>query len=740
MRPRHDEIATLAATHEVGGKAPARIQFRVGLGDGEPFFGLCRQVHHRLVDLAIRNLAVGTFDKAVLIDPRVGRQRIDQADVRALGRLDGAHPAIVGGVNVAHLEAGALARQAARSERRQTTLVGDLRQGIGLVHELAELAGAKKLAHRRGRRLGVDQVVRHHGIDLDRTHALADRALHAQEADAVLVHHELADGANAAVTQVIDVVDVAAAVLEIDERLDDRQNVFLAQDAHRFVDLEAKAGVHLDAPHRRQVVAFRIEEQALEQVLRRLFGRRFARPHHPIDFDEGALAVRHFVRDHGVADIRAHRNMIDVQGLDFGHARLFEGGHAFLGEFFAGLDKNLARRFVDNVAGRITASDLDRRHQHFFNFGARQFADDGAGDLGAVFDDDPPALGVDEVARRLEAAHPLGGEACFPTAFGIAHVGDGVIEVVENILVRHFERVQQRRRRQFAPAVDADVKNVLGVELEVEPRAAVGNDARRKQELARRMGFALVVVEKDAWRAVHLADDDALGSVDDERPVFRHQRHVAHVDVLFLDIEDRARGGVLIDFEDDQAQRHLQGRGICHVTLLALVGVVFRIFQLVLDEMQFRRFREILDRKYRLEHALQAGIGARVGRHTHLQEIIVGAFLHLDQIRHGDSRGNPSKIFANSLTTGEGQRHSRSFSNVYRLARAAQGRRPGEQRRAEALQRRRPAETAGPMLRPFVRLAARHEAPADLADFDRGPGAFELCFHFSQLFFFKCGP
>ena len=30
-------------------------------------------------------------------------------------------------------------------------------------------------------------------------------------------------------------------------------------------------------------------------------------------------------------------------------------------------------------------------------------------------------------------------------------------------------------------------------------------------------------------------------------PLAGHQRHVAHVDVLFLDVADRARAGVLVD-------------------------------------------------------------------------------------------------------------------------------------------------------------------------------------------------
>ena len=67
-------------------------------------------------------------------------------------------------------------------------------------------------------RLRVDEVVRHERVDLLRhAHALLDRALHANQTDAVLVLHQLADRADAAVAEVVDVVDRSAAVLQLDE-------------------------------------------------------------------------------------------------------------------------------------------------------------------------------------------------------------------------------------------------------------------------------------------------------------------------------------------------------------------------------------------------------------------------------------------------------------------------------------------------------------------------------------------
>ena len=159
---------------------------------------------------AVLDLLVRALDEPVVVDPGVGRERRDEADVRTFRRLDRADAAVVRGVHVAHLEPGALARQTARSQRREAPLVGDLRQRVGLVHELRELRRAEELLDRRDHRLGVDQVVRHRRVDvlMDR-HLLLDGALHADQADAELVLQQLAHRAHAAVAEVVDVVDAA---------------------------------------------------------------------------------------------------------------------------------------------------------------------------------------------------------------------------------------------------------------------------------------------------------------------------------------------------------------------------------------------------------------------------------------------------------------------------------------------------------------------------------------------------
>ena len=156
-------------------------------------------------------------------------KRADQADVRALRRLDRAHPAVVAEVHVADLEPGALAAEATRTERRQAAAVGDARQRVHLVHELRQLRGAEELLDRGDDRADVDQRRRGDRLDVLGGHPLADDALHAAEADAHLVLDQLADAADAAVGEVVLVVEAVARLL-----LDEVEHVADRRDAPRW--------------------------------------------------------------------------------------------------------------------------------------------------------------------------------------------------------------------------------------------------------------------------------------------------------------------------------------------------------------------------------------------------------------------------------------------------------------------------------------------------------------------------
>ena len=110
-------------------------------------------------------------------------------------------------MHVAHVETGALAGQSAATQGRQATLVSQFGQRVGLVHELRQLVAAEELANRARNGTHVDQFRGNRVLRLFQpTNAVLEHAVHAEQADANLVPHQLAGNAHAAVAQVVDVV------------------------------------------------------------------------------------------------------------------------------------------------------------------------------------------------------------------------------------------------------------------------------------------------------------------------------------------------------------------------------------------------------------------------------------------------------------------------------------------------------------------------------------------------------
>ena len=159
--------------------------------------------------------------------------------------------------------------------------------------------------------------------------------------------------------------------------------------------------------------------------------------------------------------------------------------------------------------------------------------------------------------------------------------------------------------------------------------------------------------ERCIWR-----DDHALGAVDDEGAVLGHERDVAHIDVLLLDVLDRLGAGFLVHIEHDQAQRHLQRRGIGHGALLALLDVVFRVFEVVIDIFEERILGEILDREHGREDRLQALVQAAAFGLRHLEELVVGGLLDLDEVRHLRHFDHLAEVFAKPFASRERESHS----------------------------------------------------------------------------------
>ena len=103
-----------------------------------------------------------------------------------------------------------------------------------------------------------------------------------------------------------------------------------------------------------------------------------------------------------------------------------------------------------------------------------------------------------------------------------------------------------------------------------------------------------------------------------------------------------------IDFEHDQAQRHLERCRIGHAALLAFIDVEFRRLEFVADEFEHRLAGEVGDREHRLENRLQALIDPPAGGFLDLQKLVVGFLLHLDEVRHLGDFGDLAEKLADA--------------------------------------------------------------------------------------------
>jgi hypothetical protein len=76
---------------------------------------------------------------------------------------------------------------------------------------------------------------------------------------------------------------------------------------------------------------------------------------------------------------------------------------------------------------------------------------------------------------------------------------------------------------------------------------------------------------------MQLADDDTLGTVDDERSVLRHQRNFAEEHFLLFDVADTLLSGLGIFIVDRQANGDFQRRGVGHAALFAFRNSVLQL-------------------------------------------------------------------------------------------------------------------------------------------------------------------
>ena len=294
----------------------------------------------------------------------------------------------------------------------------------------------------------------------------------------------------------VDVVNFALTVAQFDQNLDHRKNVLVAQGHLARGLFPADTTVEFHPTYARQVVGIFAVKEAVKKGFDRVFRGRFARSHHPVDRDLRGVLVGRFIDPKRARDVRPMIEIIGVEGRKILNARSAQLLERIEGDFLIGHRNDFARLGVGHLTRDRTSEQIVIGHGNRIEAANGHLAD--------VLGIDPLVPGHDQGA--VGRGDIKAGDLAFETLGNQLQSGPFVHQpqVVELKEMREdgfgiqADRFQQNRHRHLAPTVNAEVQNVLGVKLEIQPRAAVGDDPGRKQQLARTMGLATVMLKEHA--------------------------------------------------------------------------------------------------------------------------------------------------------------------------------------------------------------------------------------------------
>ena len=185
-----------------------------------------------------------------------------------------------------------------------------------MIHELRQLARTKKLFDGSSYRLGVDDVLRHQAFAFNHTESFTHSTLYTNQSDAKDVLGHFTNAADAAVTEVVDIIDDALTVSNIDQTLQHIHDVVFIENTGTGDFFPAKTPIEFHATHSRQVVSIFGKEQVVEQRLCSFFRWRLTGAHHTIDLDLCLQLTAGLVDANRIGNIRT---AIEIVGIDKPH-------------------------------------------------------------------------------------------------------------------------------------------------------------------------------------------------------------------------------------------------------------------------------------------------------------------------------------------------------------------------------------------------------------------------------------
>ena len=198
-------------------------------------------------------------------------------------------------------------------------------------------------------------------------HLFLDGAFHADQADAELVFQQLANRANAAVAEMIDVVHHADALPQFEQILNRRNEVRRIQRAVIQWRVQAHLDVELQAADAAEIVLAGVKEHAPEKVRGRLQRGRIAGTQLAVNFDQRFLG-----RTDRILVQRAREHQADVVALrkehvHFGDAAFGKRLPELGGQRLVGFEQDFPSLAIDDIGDAVGPLQVGQRGAHLGN-------------------------------------------------------------------------------------------------------------------------------------------------------------------------------------------------------------------------------------------------------------------------------------------------------------------------------------------------------------------------------------
>ncbi len=433
-------------------------------------------------------------------------------------------------------------------------------------------------------------------------HALPHHPLHPGQTNAVLVLKQLTHRPDAPVAQVVDIVIVSKAVLQVHIIVDGGNNILLGDMfGHQLM---------------------RILLDGLGQLLR-IIGELLQNPgqHREVNFLMDAEILGAAVHITGQIHHHIGENLyvlllcLDVYKRN---GSVLNGICQLRCNLCARRRQDLSRLRIHRIRGQNLVTDPVAESQLLVKFISSH--------LGQVIPAGVKEHGIDQTLSALHAQRLTGTDLLVQLQKAFLIILRSVLGKTGlnlRLLPEHFpdlivaanaQSTDQNGHGHLTSSVHTHIEHIIGVSLILKPGSSVGNH-RTGVEPFTDLVMAYGIV--NAGRTHQLADNDALCPIYHKCPCFRHQRKVAHKNLMFADLF------LLLVI---QADCHRQRGRIGGISLLAFLNRIFHVVsaQFKVDKFKAQGTAVICNRGDIVESLPQ----------TLVKKPLIGILLDFNQVGH----------------------------------------------------------------------------------------------------------